>query len=304
MTGQLDLGHGIDALGGEGQNPSIRTLPDVSAHSPDAYRIQEGSEPLPAFGRYGGGEALCVAQPEAAAITSAYKQFSIGAMVKGTLDYRSSAGRIRANPGTLLFGNLGEEFSYRFDGHGLVKRAVLALDENLVEEASSAIGVSPTFGEPGLPRSRNLAKHYGWVRRLALGQPVHEDILLEIVLLALGADHALSSYQMSERDRRSALEIAARLNETYFESWDLDRMSNEAGMSRFQFIRVFKQALGENPRQHLIAARLRAAADRLLETRDPITTIALGVGFNDISHFNLTFKAAFGKAPRAWRDAA
>jgi AraC family transcriptional regulator len=46
---------------------------------------------------------------------------------------------------------------------------------------------------------------------------------------------------------------------------------------------------------------LRAAADRLLDTHEPITSIALNVGFNDLSHFNATFRHTFGMAPCAWR---
>ena len=63
-------------------------------------------------------------------------------------------------------------------------------------------------------------------------------------------------------------------------------------------------ALQNLPRGDSTSADLRAAADRLLDTREPITSIALSVGFNDLSHFNATFRRAFGAAPGAWRKAA
>ena len=68
--------------------------------------------------------------------------------------------------------------------------------------------------------------------------------------------------------------------------------------------RVFRAVVGDSPHQYLIGARLRAAADRLLDTCEPVTEIALGVGFNDLSHFHATFRRAFGVSPRAWRKAA
>lgn len=74
-----------------------------------------------------------------------------------------------------------------------------------------------------------------------------------------------------------------------------------AGLSRFHFLRLFRAATGVSPHQHIIALRLRAAADRLRSTAEPVTLIALDVGFNDLSHFNLLFRRSFGVAPRQWR---
>jgi AraC-like DNA-binding protein len=78
-------------------------------------------------------------------------------------------------------------------------------------------------------------------------------------------------------------------------------MAEAADLSRYHFIRVFRALTGEPPRQRLIGIRLRAAADRLIGTREPVTQIALSVGFNDLSHFNASFRQAFGMSPRAWR---
>jgi AraC-like DNA-binding protein len=47
------------------------------------------------------------------------------------------------------------------------------------------------------------------------------------------------------------------------------------------------------------------ACRRSLERGDPngmsVTDIAFGWGFNDSSHFNRLFKAAYGVTPKAWR---
>jgi AraC-like DNA-binding protein len=97
------------------------------------------------------------------------------------------------------------------------------------------------------------------------------------------------------------LEVARDLEQRYAEAMTLDDMAAMANLSRYHFIRVFSALTGETPRQRLIAIRLRAAADRLIGTRQPVTELALEVGFNDISHFNAAFRRAFGMSPRAWR---
>ena len=87
----------------------------------------------------------------------------------------------------------------------------------------------------------------------------------------------------------------------YAEPCSLRNLAVMAGLSRFHFLRLFRAATGVSPHQYIIALRLRAAAERLRSTAEPVTSIALDVGFNDLSHFNLLFRRSFGVAPRQWR---
>jgi AraC-like DNA-binding protein len=51
--------------------------------------------------------------------------------------------------------------------------------------------------------------------------------------------------------------------------------------------------------------RLRRAYDLLVDTRQPISEVALDTGFADGSHFSRRFRDAFGKSPsEARREAA
>ena len=87
----------------------------------------------------------------------------------------------------------------------------------------------------------------------------------------------------------------------YAEPCRLGHLAVMAGLSRYHFLRRFRAAMGVSPHQYIIALRLRAAAERLRSTAEPITSIALDVGFNDLSNFNLLFRRSFGVAPRQWR---
>jgi AraC-like DNA-binding protein len=98
--------------------------------------------------------------------------------------------------------------------------------------------------------------------------------------------------------------VVRHLDVAYAEPCGLETLAAMGQVSRFHFIRLFRAVTGESPRQYLIGARLRAAADRLTDTAEPITRIAFDIGFNDISHFNATFRRAFGLSPTAWRRTA
>ena len=97
------------------------------------------------------------------------------------------------------------------------------------------------------------------------------------------------------------VDVVYYLEDHYAEPCSLRTLAVMAGLSRFHFLRRFRAATGASPHQYLIALRLRAAAEQLRSTAEPITSIALDVGFNDLSNFNLLFRRSFGVTRRQWR---
>ena len=95
--------------------------------------------------------------------------------------------------------------------------------------------------------------------------------------------------------------VVRYLEDHFTEPCTLGKLAIMAGLSRFHFARRFRAATGISPHQYLISLRLRAAAERLHSSGDSITMIALEVGFNDLSHFNLLFRRSFGVTPSRWR---
>ena len=91
--------------------------------------------------------------------------------------------------------------------------------------------------------------------------------------------------------------IASTLeNEGGLEEW-----AAVAGMSRYHFLRLFKQVFMVTPHQYLIRSRLARARDLLLHSRKSVTEVALEAGFNSSSHFTTSFREHFGQSPRDLR---
>ncbi|MGZ6019872.1 MAG: helix-turn-helix domain-containing protein [Phenylobacterium sp.] len=278
----------------------------MSAAAPDtAYRVQTCGPPLPistAF--YGIGEARCRADADAPTLEMHYASPAIGAVISGVFDYRSETGAGAGGPGAIVFGNEGEAFECRHLDTAGNRRAVVALSSALMAEVASDCGYdSPAFPLAILPPSRRAAPLYGALRRAATGV-LREDEVLELIRQALRIARGAEPLPVTPPERARVLAVARLLDAAYEEALSLDDLAAAAGLSRYHFVRVFRAVVGDSPHQYLIGARLRAAADRLLDTAEPITAIALDVGFNDISHFNATFRRAFGAAPGAWRRAA
>lgn len=96
-----------------------------------------------------------------------------------------------------------------------------------------------------------------------------------------------------EKDRlyaRAGLTIAELAKETSIQEYRLRRLINK----ELQF-RNFNQFLNHY--------RIREASQRLLETGNAVSYIALDIGYSSLSSFNSAFKATFGMTPTEYRQA-
>jgi AraC family transcriptional regulator len=85
------------------------------------------------------------------------------------------------------------------------------------------------------------------------------------------------------------------------EEFDLDRLATMAGLSKFHFHRLFKQATGASPAKYQMTARMNAARRRLRETPESALAIALDLGFSSASHFAQVFRRETGMTPSEYR---
>jgi len=95
-----------------------------------------------------------------------------------------------------------------------------------------------------------------------------------------------------------ALELVRwRVGETY----TLDALVRELGIEKSYFIRLFKKSVGVSPMKYAMDLKMRAAADLLRGTTEPLARIAARLGFDDEYYFARCFKQWSGTAPGAYR---
>jgi AraC-like DNA-binding protein len=82
--------------------------------------------------------------------------------------------------------------------------------------------------------------------------------------------------------------------------WTLQELAARAGMSRSVFALKFKQTVGSSPMEYLTRWRMLLAGDRLANSNDPISTIALSLGYESESAFSTAFKRVMGCSPRQY----
>jgi AraC-like DNA-binding protein len=83
--------------------------------------------------------------------------------------------------------------------------------------------------------------------------------------------------------------------------WTLERLADDAALSRSTLHERFVHFIGQAPMQYLARWRMQVAARLLRDTNAKLIEVALGVGYESEAAFSRAFKRAVGVAPGAWR---
>ena len=248
-------------------------------------------------------EQSCTPPPRKRAREKQYTRSAVGVVLSGCFEYRAHAEAATAVPGTVIFGNRGEYFScLHRDGSGN-RRQVVTFDEEFLREIAEGCGLEETrFRVAAVPPGKFSAAVFGHMRRLALKSADREESAYQLAAAALQINQSRTiAWRVSWRNQSRVLSVVRHLEGSYSEPCSLAALANRAQLSPFHFLRTFKRVTGQSPAQYVRTARLRAAANDLLTTGYSVARIALAAGFNDISHFNASFRAVFGRSPTQWR---
>jgi|UPI0004787F03 AraC-like DNA-binding protein len=100
-------------------------------------------------------------------------------------------------------------------------------------------------------------------------------------------------------DKQVSAAIAA-MHEAPGHRWTLQELGEKAGMSRSVFALRFKETVGKSPMEYLTRWRMLLAGDRLANSTDSLSAIALSLGYESESAFSTAFKRIMGCPPRQY----
>ena len=91
------------------------------------------------------------------------------------------------------------------------------------------------------------------------------------------------------------------INKEYFKNLSLGEYAEAFRMSKFHFLRTFKEITGVSPIEYRARIRLERGAELLEDTDLPIGEISAQLGFASQGYFCDAFKKYYGKSPTAYR---
>jgi AraC-like DNA-binding protein len=91
------------------------------------------------------------------------------------------------------------------------------------------------------------------------------------------------------------------MDECYDRPLDLTEISKQACLSRYHFLRSFRNAFNTTPRQYLIQRRIEKAKELLRARSLSVTDVCFEVGFQSLGSFSALFRKCVGDAPINYR---
>ena len=178
--------------------------------------------------------------------------------------------------------------------------------------------LAEVFGEDAAhARLRNISA-FTDVALNSLMERVHEELMrrqasplfLEGIAQAI-AIHLARNYAETTKESPSGSpslpgfklqQISNWMAEHLAEDFNLDQLAAQAGVSKFYFTRLFKNAKGVSPSRYLLTLRMDEARRLLRETKRSVVEIALDVGYTNPSHFARFFRRETGLSPSDYRQ--
>lgn len=84
---------------------------------------------------------------------------------------------------------------------------------------------------------------------------------------------------------------------------NLENISQNCGLSKFHYIRVFKEIFGTTPTNYISHLRVKKANGLILRSKKELSEIAIELGFSELSAFTRFYKRVTGVTPSSIREA-
>lgn len=126
-----------------------------------------------------------------------------------------------------------------------------------------------------------------------------EVVLFELIRINFCREKS-NPFLMALNDKRisKALQL---MHELPNESWTIENLASEIGMSRAAFARRFRELVGQTMFVYLSQLRIQKAKEMLKTTKLSVTDIAINIGYESERSFNKTFGKYTGMTPKQYR---
>lgn len=122
----------------------------------------------------------------------------------------------------------------------------------------------------------------------------------------LCCDYLINLIRQQNNNRNFAVKqrINQYLKENSAKSITLKNLSEHLNLSMQYVSKIFKEEFGENLTEYVTKQRIEQSKNLLLQTKDPISNIAIKIGYSDSNYFCRIFKKQTGLTPKEFRKLA
>ena len=112
---------------------------------------------------------------------------------------------------------------------------------------------------------------------------------------------ALSQSSTAEYENFGINKAINFIYDYYKEDISIDDICLEIGLSKYHFIRKFKDLVGVSPKQFILELRVKKASDLLVTSKIPLSEIAIKCGFKTTKNLYYSFEKIYGISPKEYQ---
>lgn len=236
----------------------------------------------------------------------AHAGFVISVVDAGVMHFSHRGANHNALPGQLSIVAPDElHTGSKGKGEGWRYRALYPSKERMSTLYHSLFGTyqAPYFRHSVISDRRLSQQMQGLLDKLrhgadSLDMEEHWESLLVNLLLQQSQCHGTLTFSKAQSNIESVRDLLA---DCYQQKLSLDKIAQQAGISKFHLIKEFKRCYQLTPHQYQIQQRLNHARAQLKRGISAVD-VALNCGFHDQSHFSKAFVSAMGISPSAYQQ--
>jgi AraC-like DNA-binding protein len=227
--------------------------------------------------------------------------YHIGIVTSGCQQYLHKGKQYQLSPGYISTLNPDEAHNgenITSDGY---QSHVMALPVDYVNEISREMNQAEIFFNAPIINNPTLSHAFLHLHKLlTTEQDASVQLQIETTMMAFITELFIHNGGIPTQQRVSIKQLStqqldyikALFHDEPGQSFQLDELALQLNLSKFQFLRQFKQSMGITPHAYLKRVRLEYAKKALMKG-DNLSEVAYQVGFFDQSHFNKAFKNAY-----------
>lgn len=127
------------------------------------------------------------------------------------------------------------------------------------------------------------------------------EILFIHVVRAYMAQSKVDSGVLAALTDKALSKVVAAIHKEPGAKWSVDRLAEQAGMSRSAFAKYFQRITEMTPMQYVTRWRMQVAYESLRNSKTPVAVIAEHSGYQTEASFRKAFKETTGESPGAVR---
>ncbi|MCJ8348870.1 AraC family transcriptional regulator [Moritella sp.] len=227
--------------------------------------------------------------------------YHIGIVTSGCQQYQHKGKQYLLAPGFISTLNPDEAHNGENITLGGYQSHVMALPVDYVNDISREMNQSETFFNAPLINNPTLSRAFLHLHKLLTTEQdgsaqLHIETTMIAFITELFMHHSGIPIQQHISTKQLSTQQLSYIKTLFHDEpgqpFQLDDLAQQLDLSKFQFLRQFKQSMGMTPHAYLKRVRLEYAKKALMKGGN-LSDVAYQVGFFDQSHFNKAFKNAY-----------